>query len=141
MLLELYPRVHRRYTSVPVLGSTLDGYGTWLLKQGYSADRVREHLRTARRLARVLQRHGVRRLTDLTDAQFCVFRTILNTDWTKRATRAVGLCSARRGASVQRPQHLSLAHDRSSLWPGFTGELGIRGFQQRRLGYAESLSE
>ena len=34
MLLELYPRVHRRYMSLPILGPTLEGYGTWLLKQG-----------------------------------------------------------------------------------------------------------
>ena len=34
MLLELYPRVHDRYTSLPIIGPTLDGYGTWLLKQG-----------------------------------------------------------------------------------------------------------
>ena len=43
MLLELYPRVYRRYTSLAVIGPILDGYGTWLLKQGYSTERVREH--------------------------------------------------------------------------------------------------
>ena len=69
MLLELYPRVHRRYTSVPIIGPTLDGYGTWLLKQGYATDRVREHLCAARRLARRLQQRGVRTLTGLTRAR------------------------------------------------------------------------
>ncbi|MCY4638385.1 MAG: hypothetical protein OXG04_28450 [Acidobacteria bacterium] len=34
MLVDLYPRVHRRYTSLTILGPILDGYGTWLLKQG-----------------------------------------------------------------------------------------------------------
>jgi integrase len=33
MLLKLYPKVHRRYTSLPILGPLLDGFGTWLLKQ------------------------------------------------------------------------------------------------------------
>lgn len=47
MLLELYPRVHRRYTSVPIIGPALDGYGTWHLKQGYSTDRAREYFRAA----------------------------------------------------------------------------------------------
>jgi hypothetical protein len=27
MLLKLYPRVHRRYTSLPILGPILDGSG------------------------------------------------------------------------------------------------------------------
>jgi len=43
MLLKLYPTVHRRYTSLPILGPILDGFGTWLLKQGYATDCVREH--------------------------------------------------------------------------------------------------
>ena len=34
MLVELYPRVHRRYTSLAIIGPILDGYGTWLLRQG-----------------------------------------------------------------------------------------------------------
>lgn len=69
MLLYLYPRVHRRYTSLPIIGPTLDGYGTWLLKQGYSSERVREHFHAAPRLACQLQQRGVRKLTDLTRAQ------------------------------------------------------------------------
>lgn len=68
MLMELYPKVHRRYTSLAVVGPTLDGYGTWLLKQGYSTDRAREHFRAARRLARQLRQRGLRTLDDLTPA-------------------------------------------------------------------------
>lgn len=69
MLLELYPRVHRRYTSLPIIGPTLDGYGTWLLQQGYSADRAREYFRAAPRLARQLQQRGVRTLAGITRAR------------------------------------------------------------------------
>jgi hypothetical protein len=36
MLFKLYPRAHRRYTSLPVIGPILNGFGTWLLKQRYS---------------------------------------------------------------------------------------------------------
>ena len=32
MLIELFPRVHRRYTSLAIIGPILDGYGTWLLR-------------------------------------------------------------------------------------------------------------
>lgn len=69
MLLELYPRVHRRYTSLPIIGPALDGFGTWLLKQGYSTDRTREYFRAAPRLARQLQQRGVRSLSGLTRAR------------------------------------------------------------------------
>ena len=66
MLVELYPRVHRRYTSLAIIGPILDGYGTWLLKRGYSAERAREHFRAAPRLVSRLQQRGVRALTSLT---------------------------------------------------------------------------
>ena len=69
MLVELFPRVHRRYTSLAIVGPVLDGYGRWLLKQGYSAERLREHYRAAPRLVRGLRQRGVRALTVLTRAQ------------------------------------------------------------------------
>ena len=69
MLLKLYPKVHRRYTSLPILGPILDGFGTWLLKQGYATDCVREHFCTARRLTRILEQRGIRSLTRLTRAR------------------------------------------------------------------------
>ena len=69
MVLELYPRVHRRYTSLAILGPVLDGYGTWLLEQGYSTERVREHFCAARRLVHRLQQRGVGALTSLTRAR------------------------------------------------------------------------
>ena len=58
MLLKLYPKVHRRYSLLPVLGPILEGFGTWLLKQGYSMDCVREHFCAIRRLARLLHQRG-----------------------------------------------------------------------------------
>ena len=69
MLVELFPRVHRRYTSLAIIGPILDGYGAWLLKRGYSAERAREHFRAAPRLVRRLQQRGLRALTSLTRAR------------------------------------------------------------------------
>jgi len=73
MLLKLYPRVHRRYTLLPVLGPVLEGFGTWLLNQGYSTDCVREHFCAMRRLARLLRQQGVGSVTELsrTKLQAC----------------------------------------------------------------------
>ena len=69
MLVDLYPKVHRRYSSLAIIGPILDGYGTWLLKQGYSTERACEHFRAAPRLVRGLQQRGVRALTRLTRAR------------------------------------------------------------------------
>jgi integrase/recombinase XerD len=69
MLLKLYPKVHRRYTSLRILGPILDGFGTWLLKQGYATDCVREHFCTARRVTRILEQRGIHSLAKLTRAR------------------------------------------------------------------------
>jgi integrase/recombinase XerD len=69
MLLKLYPKVHRRYTSLPVFGPILDRFGAWLLKQGYATDCVREHFCTTRRLTRILEQRGIRSLAKLTRAR------------------------------------------------------------------------
>ena len=69
MLLKLYPKVHRRYTALPILGPILDGFWTWLLKQGYATDCAREHFCTARRLTRILEQRGIHSLAKLTRAR------------------------------------------------------------------------
>lgn len=69
MLLELYPRRHRRYAAMPILGPSLDGFGAWLLKQGYSTDRVREYFRATPRLVRQLRQRGVRTVAGITRAR------------------------------------------------------------------------
>ena len=43
MRVDLYFSVHRRYTSLAIIGPILDGYGMWLLKQRYSTERAPEH--------------------------------------------------------------------------------------------------
>ena len=60
MLLQLYPRVHRRYSSLPVFGPIVENFGAWLLKQGYSTDCIREHFCCMRRIARLLHKRGSR---------------------------------------------------------------------------------
>ena len=47
MLLQLYPRVHRRYSSLPVFGPIVEDFGAWLLKRDHSTDCIREHLSAA----------------------------------------------------------------------------------------------
>jgi integrase/recombinase XerD len=69
MLLQLYPRVHRRFSSLPVFGPVVENFGTWLLKQGYSTDCIREHFCCMRRIARLLHKRGVGSVAELTRAK------------------------------------------------------------------------
>ncbi len=69
MLLQLYPRVHRRYSSLPVFGPIVENFGTWLLNQGYSTDCIREHFCCMRRIARLLHKRGVGSVAELTRAK------------------------------------------------------------------------
>jgi hypothetical protein len=64
MLLQLYPKVHRRYSSLPVFGPIVENFGAWLLKQGYSTDCIREHFCCMRRTARLLHKRGVGRVAN-----------------------------------------------------------------------------
>jgi integrase/recombinase XerD len=69
MLLQLYPRVHRRYSSLPVFGPIVENFGSWLLNQGYSTDCIREHFCCMRRIARLLHKRGVGSVAELTRAK------------------------------------------------------------------------
>lgn len=60
LLTELFPRFHRRYASLPVLGGVLEGYAGWLFAEGYPRERVRHHCRAAVRLERVLAAQRIR---------------------------------------------------------------------------------
>src|SRR5689334_13811909 len=69
MLLQLYPRVHRRYSSLPVFGPIVEDFGAWLLKQGYSTDCIREHFCCMRRIAYLLKKRRVVSVAELTRAK------------------------------------------------------------------------
>lgn len=69
MLAELYPRKHRRFSSLPLLGSHLEKFVAWLRSQGYPRLPIRLRVRAAKQLDALLRRHGVRRLGDLSAAE------------------------------------------------------------------------
>ena len=66
MLASLFPRAHARYTSLPVLGGSLEGLCVWLHARGYPRDAIRRRLGAAASLARALRGRGVRSLGELT---------------------------------------------------------------------------
>lgn len=65
-LSELYPRHHPRYSSLPILGSVIESFATWLLDNGYPQHRVRMHLRKARVIDDTVRHRGCGKLDDLT---------------------------------------------------------------------------
>ena len=66
MLKELFPRAHRRYSSLPILGSTLEDFISFLIGAGYPQMPVRLHVRAARRIDALLQRRKCHSITDIT---------------------------------------------------------------------------
>lgn len=65
MLEDLFPRFHRRYLTLPILGSTLEGFAEFLVRMGYPRGPVRRHTRTAGHVDRRLQAQGCRMLEDV----------------------------------------------------------------------------
>jgi integrase/recombinase XerD len=73
MLLECFPRMQRRYSSLRLLGPILGGFAGWLHARGYPRVAVRRHLRAARRLEQRWVRRGLRSVSAIrrTDFQVC----------------------------------------------------------------------
>lgn len=73
MLVEFFPRMHRRYSSLRLLGPILSGFAGWLHARGYPRVAVRRHLRAARRLEQRWCCRGRRSLSAIrrTDFQVC----------------------------------------------------------------------
>ncbi len=69
MLDQLFPRVHRRYASLAILGPVLGDFASWLLQQSYTHLRVRQHIRMSRRVEVALHQQGICRLSEVTREQ------------------------------------------------------------------------
>lgn len=73
MLSDHFPRAHRRYMSLPLLGSLADEFHTWLLARGFRRDARERHLEALWRIDRALRRRGCRQWSDVTrhDLEVC----------------------------------------------------------------------
>jgi integrase/recombinase XerD len=72
MLVQLFPRMHRRYSSLRLLGPILDDFVSWLQARGYPPLAVRRHVRAARRMEQRWYRRGVRTLPAIRRPDFQV---------------------------------------------------------------------
>ena len=69
MLIDLYPRAHARFTSLPLLGPHLEGFAGWLAGRDYPRTLIRERMRKTPLLEELLQRSGCRKLPEITESQ------------------------------------------------------------------------
>ncbi len=65
MLTGLFPRFHTRYSSLPLFGPHLEGFGAWLSGRGYPADVIRRHFRATFRIDGLLRLDGVQTFLDV----------------------------------------------------------------------------
>jgi len=62
MLTDFFPRLHSRYSSLPLFGVMVEDFTCWLSDHGYHRTLVRRHVRATRNLDRKLRRRGCRSL-------------------------------------------------------------------------------
>jgi site-specific recombinase XerD len=70
MLNEMFPRVHTRYSSLPLFGSHVEGFVVWLGARGYPSLPIRLRVCALPRIDALLRRRGVCRVEDLTKEDF-----------------------------------------------------------------------
>jgi integrase/recombinase XerD len=69
MLATLFPRLHSRFSSLPLLGPHVEGFVVWLHSQGYPRLPIRLRVRELPRVDARLRRRGFRSLKELPKAQ------------------------------------------------------------------------
>lgn len=126
MLTKLFPRVHARFLSLPVLGRVLDDYASWMEGLGYPPGPIRRHISTAPSLDRRLRRAGISTLSGLTRKRLRAFAPSDSQDDGDRA--ALVHCLERffdsRGAfEVPTPTRIAA---KAAAYASFL--LGVRGF-------------
>ncbi|HTT20693.1 MAG TPA: tyrosine-type recombinase/integrase [Candidatus Sulfotelmatobacter sp.] len=65
MLHSLFPRCHCKFTSLPILGATVDGFDDWLASSGYTRGSRKFSIRMLRHVDVYLRRHGVHKVASL----------------------------------------------------------------------------
>jgi len=67
MITQIFPRGFHRYQSLPVLGSLMEPYASWLHEQRYTWRSTQYEMRMAAHIAAFLKRRAVRRVDELNE--------------------------------------------------------------------------
>ncbi len=73
MLIDLFPRAHARYASLPLLGPQMDGFAHWLADKGFSTQSIRNRILRAPRLEEILRDRSIQCLGELSRAELLEF--------------------------------------------------------------------
>jgi integrase/recombinase XerD len=69
VLVELFPRIHARFSSLPLLGPHVDDFVIWLHARGHARLPIYRRIREAPRVDKGLRRRGVRSLNQVSRLQ------------------------------------------------------------------------
>ncbi len=69
MLVELFPRIHARFSSLPLLGPHIEPFVVWLHARRHAFLPICRRIREAPRVDKGLRRRGVRRLSEVSRRQ------------------------------------------------------------------------
>jgi len=69
VLVELFPRIHARFSSLPLLGPHVDDFAVWLHARGHARLPIYRRIRVAPRVDKGLRRRGVRSLDQVSRLQ------------------------------------------------------------------------
>ncbi len=131
MLIQLRPKAHPAYRSLPILGPVVDDFSDWAQRCGYELKSFRSQLGNIRYLAHFLHRRGLRSLRELRPLHF-------DAAWTQLRKRNYG-----RGCTVRQVQRfLQQVHGlvRGSSAPATRSESELSRYAeylQRVRGFAE----
>ena len=105
MLIDLLPRAHARFTSLPLLGPYAEGLAVWMREQGYPGNPIAFRVRAMRRLDARLRRQGVRRIEELSCARLLAFapRRARHDTYLNALVRSLARYLASRGLLVEPP--------------------------------------
>ena len=65
MLVNIFPRFHARFSSLPLLGPVVEDFVVWLHARGYTRLPIRLRVRVLPRVDARLRRRGIRRVAEL----------------------------------------------------------------------------
>ncbi len=131
MLIQIRPKAHAAYRSLPILGPIINEFTEWALGCGYEVNSFGSRLGNIRHLDRFFYRLGLRSLRELTPYHF-------DTAWSQLRKRNCGLgCTVRQ---VQRFLHKVHGLAQKSSIPTTLSEAELRRYAehlQRVRGFAE----
>ena len=76
MLIDLFPRAHARYASLPLLGPQMDGFAHWLADKGLSTLSIRNRILRAPRLEEFLSDRSIHCLGELSQTELLEFGAV-----------------------------------------------------------------